>query len=102
MTLKTRWADAAMCDLPLPEYPRPQMVRDCWMNLNGFFDFAITDSKADWCDEFENCSYAQEDDPLHIPYSPETEQQVLEGLRRGTRDECVMRVHVTKGKIFAR
>ena len=42
MTLKTRWAEEAMCDLPLPEYPRPQMVREDWVNLNGMFDFAIT------------------------------------------------------------
>ena len=33
MTLTTRWAEEAMCDLPLPEYPRPQMVRENWVNL---------------------------------------------------------------------
>lgn len=54
MTLKTRWADEAMCDLPLKEYPRPQMVRDCWMNLNGMFDFAITDyDENEWCDDYK-------------------------------------------------
>ncbi len=41
MTLTTRWANEAMCDNPLPEYPRPQMVRNAWINLNGMFDFAI-------------------------------------------------------------
>ena len=60
MTLKTRWADTAMCDMPLPEYPRPQMIRDCWMNLNGFFDFAITDDSKDWCDEYT--------DKIRVPY----------------------------------
>lgn len=48
MTLKTRWADAAMCDLPLPEYPRPQMVRELWMNLNGLYEYEITGANAEW------------------------------------------------------
>jgi beta-galactosidase/beta-glucuronidase len=26
-------------DIPRPEYPRPQFVRDTWMNLNGQWDF---------------------------------------------------------------
>lgn len=27
--------------LPLPEYPRPQFVREGWTNLNGYWDYAI-------------------------------------------------------------
>ena len=27
-------------DAVLPEYPRPQMVREEWMNLNGLWDYA--------------------------------------------------------------
>lgn len=53
MTLTTRWAKEAMCDSPLPEYPRPQMVRENWVNLNGMFDYAITDADAKWCESFE-------------------------------------------------
>ena len=52
MTLKTRWADEAMCDMPLPEYPRPQMVREDWINLNGMFDFAVCDENTEWCEEY--------------------------------------------------
>lgn len=29
---------------PLPEYPRPQLQRAAWQNLNGLWDYAITDS----------------------------------------------------------
>ncbi len=63
-TLKTRWADAAMCELPLPEYPRPQMVRDDWVNLNGMFDYAVTDAKTDWCDSY--------DGKIRVPFSIES------------------------------
>ncbi len=64
MTLKTRWADEAMCDLPLPEYPRPQMVRENWTNLNGMFDFAICDEKTEWCEE-----YTQQ---IRVPFAVES------------------------------
>lgn len=39
--IKTRWADAITVDHVLPEYPRPIMERDEWMNLNGLWDYAI-------------------------------------------------------------
>jgi hypothetical protein len=31
----TRWAAEVSPNNALPEYPRPQMVRSRWMNLNG-------------------------------------------------------------------
>ena len=40
--IRTPWAeqlDPAKCH---QEYPRPQMVRDMWKNLNGLWDYAIT------------------------------------------------------------
>ena len=39
--LKTRWADQVDPDNPLPEYPRPQMRRARWLNLNGRWQYAI-------------------------------------------------------------
>ncbi len=36
--LKTVWAEKIDPNAPLPEYPRPQMVRDNWKNLNGLCD----------------------------------------------------------------
>src|SRR5688572_33264416 len=32
---------------PLPEYPRPQMVRQRWQNLNGLWQFASADEQKD-------------------------------------------------------
>jgi len=40
--LQTRWAALVKPGAVLPEYPRPQMVRKQWTNLNGQWDFAIT------------------------------------------------------------
>ncbi|HKW30231.1 MAG TPA: LamG-like jellyroll fold domain-containing protein, partial [Verrucomicrobiae bacterium] len=37
--LMTRWAALVDTNSPLPEYPRPQMVRTNWMNLNGIWQF---------------------------------------------------------------
>jgi hypothetical protein len=38
--LMTRWAAEVDPAAPLPEYPRPQMVRKDWLNLNGLWEFA--------------------------------------------------------------
>jgi beta-galactosidase/beta-glucuronidase len=32
--------------IPRPEYPRPQFVRDKWLNLNGRWEFAFDDANA--------------------------------------------------------
>ena len=32
--IRTPWAEEVDPSCPLPEYPRPQMVRADWMNLN--------------------------------------------------------------------
>lgn len=39
--LKTPWIDAVNADAPHTEYPRPQLVRSAWQNLNGQWDYAI-------------------------------------------------------------
>ena len=38
----TRWAAEVSPTNALPEYPRPQLVRADWLNLNGLWDYAIT------------------------------------------------------------
>nr|WP_295864693.1 sugar-binding domain-containing protein [uncultured Chitinophaga sp.] len=40
--LQTRWAKDVSPTNTLPEYPRPQMVRPNWENLNGLWQYAIT------------------------------------------------------------
>ncbi|MFT5473715.1 MAG: hypothetical protein ACI856_002048, partial [Kiritimatiellia bacterium] len=37
----TRWAAEVSPQNVLPEYPRPQMVRDDWLNLNGVWDYRL-------------------------------------------------------------
>ena len=44
--IKTKWAEQIDPAAPLAEYPRPQMVRNNWMNLNGLWDYAITPESA--------------------------------------------------------
>ncbi len=39
--IKTEWASRIAPQAPLPEYPRPQMVRYAWQNLNGLWDYAL-------------------------------------------------------------
>lgn len=40
--LMTRWAKEVSPSRVHPEYPRPQMVRKDWQNLNGLWDYALT------------------------------------------------------------
>src|SRR5206468_7901710 len=39
--LTTPWTAKVTAGHALPEYPRPQMVRPRWTNLNGLWDYAI-------------------------------------------------------------
>ena len=44
--IRTSWAGQVDPAAPLQAYPRPQMVRADWMNLNGLWDYGITDASA--------------------------------------------------------
>ena len=44
--IMTVWGENLDPENVLAEYPRPQMIRDRWMNLNGLWDYAITASDA--------------------------------------------------------
>ncbi|WP_330262994.1 PA14 domain-containing protein [Streptomyces griseorubiginosus] len=41
--LRTKWADQVGPDNALPEYPRPQLTRQEWRNLNGRWQFAAAE-----------------------------------------------------------
>lgn len=61
--LKTRWTDSVNPDCPLPEYPRPQLVRKDWQNLNGKFEYAITGMSEKIPEKF--------DGEIIVPFAPE-------------------------------
>jgi len=44
--LRTRWTASVTAQNALPEYPRPQLVRPGWQNLNGAWRYAITPKDA--------------------------------------------------------
>ncbi|WP_432176534.1 AbfB domain-containing protein [Streptomyces sp. Tue6028] len=44
--MTTPWTGQVPTDNPLPEYPRPQLTRPDWANLNGIWDFAVTSADA--------------------------------------------------------
>ena len=63
--MKTRWTDKIDLVLPHNEYPRPQMARDLWQNLNGRFQYAITDFTYKIPEEF--------DGDITVPFAVESE-----------------------------
>ena len=58
--LMTQWADDVAPENVLPEYPRPQMVRAEWMNLNGVWEFDCTRGITNRipADEWKGCDRA--------------------------------------------
>ena len=39
--IRTEWAERVDVENVLPEYPRPIMEREAWLNLNGLWDYAV-------------------------------------------------------------
>lgn len=52
-SMETRWTDQVDQQQPWNKYPRPQMVRDNWRNLNGMWDYAIRSVEEDIPSEFD-------------------------------------------------
>jgi len=51
--IMTRWAGEVDPDRVHAEYPRPQMMRDEWLNLNGLWDYAIRPKESEAPDGFD-------------------------------------------------
>ncbi len=51
--LKTRWAAEVAPDRVHSEYPRPQLVRPDWLNLNGLWEYAITPAESPRPEQWE-------------------------------------------------
>lgn len=45
--ITTPWAEKVDFKNPLPEYPRPQLVRENWKNLNGLWQYSIVTKSED-------------------------------------------------------
>ena len=73
------WAEQVDPANVLPEYPRPQMVRPNWTNLNGFWDFAQTSISDSQPEEFG--------EQILVPFPVES---ALSGIKRTvTPDQAV-------------
>ena len=71
----TRWGRALDPDDPLPEHPRPQLVREGWICLNGVWEHAFSATPE------RPTAY---DGPIVVPFSPET---TLSGVGRQLRPD---------------
>tara|TARA_R110002050_G_scaffold188756_9_gene323415 strand:+ start:285 stop:2624 length:2340 start_codon:yes stop_codon:yes gene_type:complete len=70
-SMKTRWSDQVNENNPWNEYPRPQLKRDNWINLNGHWDYAIT--------PIQNTLPSKYDGKILVPFAVESE---LSGVKK--------------------
>jgi beta-galactosidase/beta-glucuronidase len=71
VAILTRWAKDISPTNALKEYPRPQLIRTNWTNLNGLWDYAITTKDAAKPTSF--------DGQILVPYPLES---ALSGVKR--------------------
>jgi beta-galactosidase/beta-glucuronidase len=69
--LKTKWASKVDPEKVWPEYPRPQLVRNNWVNLNGLWEYSITDLDVGEIDRYEG--------QILVPFAVESS---LSGVQR--------------------
>jgi beta-galactosidase/beta-glucuronidase len=69
--IMTQWAAEIDPSCPLPEYPRPQMTRPHWVNLNGLWDYAIVPKDQKTVEKY--------DGQILVPFAVES---ALSGVKR--------------------
>ena len=67
--LKSRWADEVNSSSVHQEYPRPNLVRDSYFNLNGEWEYCIN----------QKTTTEGYDGKILVPFSPET---LLSGVQK--------------------
>ena len=70
-------------NIPRPEFPRPQLVRDTWMNLNGKWDFLFDFGNSGCARGLMNGDVFDSGDvrEITVPFCPESR---LSGIGYGT------------------
>src|SRR5262245_9347436 len=89
----TRWAKDMNADAPLPEYPRPQLVREKWLNLNGQWDYAIVDGqKLESGHASDVKAPSKWDGKIVVPFCPES---ILSGVQKRVGEKSRLWYHRT-------
>lgn len=70
-SLKTRWASEVTPENVWQEYPRPQMTRDNWLNLNGLWEYTVLPKGKQWVND--------KDGMIMVPFCIES---FLSGVQR--------------------
>lgn len=79
-TLPTPWSEtAAKAEIPLPEYPRPQMERTQWLTLNGTWDYMGGKELANPVTAETPPAFKANPEKIRVPFAPESD---LSGIRR--------------------
>lgn len=71
-------------NIPRPEYPRPQLVRENWVNLNGEWDFEIDNALVGQAKKYELRDSL--DQKITVPFCPESK---LSGIGNIDYMNCV-------------
>lgn len=77
--ITTTWAEKVDPAKPLPEYPRPQLARGEWLNLNGLWDYTIQPKSAATPTQFEG--------KILVPFAVES---ALSGVGKTVGNENVL------------